>query len=134
MGTHYHIITPDFVFDGAVEDCPECGLKAPGGLSRELIQAAMADSANRHPKNQISRALKLYRERGEFDGSYRQAVECLSVAEYDVGPEVLMDAFEGGWTLLGTNGETLETEVAEHFKDHHREGSGNLPDCPYCQV
>jgi hypothetical protein len=37
---------------------------------------------------QIRMALRLYKERGEFDGSTKSARECLEEAEYEWTPEL----------------------------------------------
>lgn len=57
---------------------------------RELIDAInIVYGFRKEPHTQISMALQLYKDRGEFDGTVLSAIECLQQAEYEIDQSVL---------------------------------------------
>ena len=60
-------------------------------ITRKTIHRVLALVSVIHPdmdcmalEAQLARSLRVYQDRGEFDGSLESAIECLTLAEYEI--------------------------------------------------
>jgi hypothetical protein len=50
----------------------------------QIILAMWRVAVSSYRADQVVQTLRLYRDRGEYDGSYDSAVECLELACYEI--------------------------------------------------